>query len=48
MVRVGLSEGFVMAGYIPLVNIEMDKYACDTLRTRAAFHLLKANNKFQK
>lgn len=39
----GLSEGFIRAGYIPLAHIEMDKYACDTLRTRAAFHWLKDN-----
>lgn len=44
----GLSEGFVRAGYTPLAHIEMDKYACDTLRTRAAFHWLKANNQLQK
>ena len=40
----GLSEGFVKAGFTPLAHIEMDKYACDTLRTRAAFHYLKENN----
>ncbi|MBK5719541.1 DNA cytosine methyltransferase [Dysgonomonas sp. Marseille-P4677] len=40
----GLSEGFIRAGYTPLAHIEMDKYACDTLRTRAAFHHLKAQN----
>jgi DNA (cytosine-5)-methyltransferase 1 len=40
-----LSEGFVRAGYIPLAHIEMDKYACDTLKTRAAYHWLKDNNK---
>ena len=44
----GLSEGFVRAGYTPLAHIEMNKYACDTLRTRAAFHWLKANNRLQK
>ena len=44
----GLSEGFVRAGYTPLAHIEMNKYACDTLRTRAAFHWLKANNQLQK
>lgn len=43
----GLSEGFIRAGYTPLAHIEMDKYACDTLKTRAAFHWLKANNKLQ-
>jgi DNA (cytosine-5)-methyltransferase 1 len=26
----------------------MDKYACDTLKTRAAFHWLKTNNQLQK
>ncbi|OAV70957.1 Modification methylase HaeIII [Bacteroidales bacterium Barb4] len=41
----GLSEGFIRVGYTPLAHIEMDKYACDTLRTRAAFHYLKSQNK---
>ena len=41
----GLSEGFIRAGFNPLAHIEMDKYACDTLRTRAAFHWLKEENK---
>ena len=40
----GLSEGFIKAGFTPLAHIEMDKYACDTLRTRAAFHYLKDKN----
>jgi DNA (cytosine-5)-methyltransferase 1 len=40
----GLSEGFIRAGYTPLAHIEMDKYACDTLKTRAAFHYLKSTN----
>jgi DNA (cytosine-5)-methyltransferase 1 len=44
----GLSEGFIRAGYTPLAHIEMDKYACDTLKTRAAFHWLKSNNQLQK
>ena len=44
----GLSEGFIRAGYTPLAHIEMDKYACDTLKTRAAFHWLKSNNKLQR
>jgi DNA (cytosine-5)-methyltransferase 1 len=39
----GLSEGFIRAGYNPLAHIEMDKNACDTLRTRAAFHYLQDN-----
>ena len=41
----GLSEGFVRAGYTALAHIEMDKYACDTLKTRAAFHYLKSVDK---
>ncbi|MDR0630685.1 MAG: DNA cytosine methyltransferase [Holosporales bacterium] len=44
----GLSEGFIRAGYTSLAHIEMDKYACNTLKTRAAFHWLKANNQLQK
>ncbi|MDR1896134.1 MAG: DNA cytosine methyltransferase [Prevotellaceae bacterium] len=44
----GLSEGFIRAGYTPLAHIEMDRYACDTLKTRAAFHYLKTNNQLQK
>lgn len=41
----GLSEGFVRAGFTPLAHIEMDRYACQTLKTRAAFHWLDKNNK---
>lgn len=37
----GLSEGFKNAGFSPLAHVEMDKYACDTLRTRATYHFLK-------
>ena len=33
----GLSEGFIRAGYEAIAHIEMDHYACDTLKTRAAF-----------
>lgn len=41
----GLSEGFVRAGFTPVAHIEMDKYACETLRTRAAYHYLEENGK---
>lgn len=37
-----LSEGFVNHNCIPLSHIEMDKNACDTIRTRVAFHYLKS------
>ena len=41
----GLSEGFVRAGFTPIAHIEMDKYACETLKTRAAYHYLEENDK---
>ncbi|MBP3740571.1 MAG: DNA cytosine methyltransferase [Bacteroidales bacterium] len=41
----GLSEGFVRAGFTPIAHIEMDKYACETLKTRAAYHYLDENNR---
>lgn len=40
----GLSEGFIKAGFHPIAHIEMKKDACNTLKTRSAFHYLKANN----
>lgn len=40
-----LSEGFVNHNFIPLSHIEMDKNACDTIRTRVAYHYLKLNQK---
>jgi DNA (cytosine-5)-methyltransferase 1 len=40
----GLSEGFQRAGFIPVAHVEMDKAACNTLKTRIAFHYLKSMN----
>ena len=40
----GLSEGFINNGYQPIAFIEKDKYCCDTLKTRQAYHHLKENN----
>ena len=37
----GLSEGFVRAGFTSIAHIEMDKFACVTLKTRAAYHYLQ-------
>lgn len=41
----GLSEGFIRAGYRPLAHVEMDRNACDSLKTRLAFHHLSSENK---
>jgi DNA (cytosine-5)-methyltransferase 1 len=40
----GLSEGFLRNGYIPVAHIEKSKDACFTLKTRLAYHYLKADN----
>lgn len=40
----GLSEGFTRAGFAPIAHVEMDKAACNTLRTRDAFHYLEKTN----
>lgn len=41
----GLSEGFIKAGYNPIAHVEMDLNACNTLKTRTAYHWLKENNR---
>lgn len=42
----GLSEGFIRAGFLPIAHVEIENAACNTLRTRAAYHFLKSNKKF--
>lgn len=37
----GLSEGFTRAGFNAIAHVEMNKDACDTLKTRGAYHWLK-------
>jgi DNA (cytosine-5)-methyltransferase 1 len=41
----GLSEGFIRAGFKPIAHVEMDKAACNTLRTRAVYYWLKEKKK---
>jgi len=41
----GLSEGFIRAGFKPVAHVEIDGNACDTLRTRAAYHFLVSQGK---
>lgn len=43
----GMSEGFIRAGFEPIAHVEMDTAACFTLKTRAAYHYLKANKKYE-
>ena len=41
----GLSEGFIRAGFEPVAHVELDQAACFTLRTRMAYHWLKAHGR---
>lgn len=41
----GLSEGFVRAGYTQVAHIEMDKAACNTLKTRSSYKWLNDHEK---
>ncbi len=41
----GLSEGFISAGFTPVAHVEMNPNACDTLKTRLAYHHLKDKKK---
>ena len=43
----GLSEGFIRHGFEPVAHVEMDGAACNTLRTRTAYHYLKEINQFE-
>lgn len=43
----GLSEGFIQAGFEPIAHVEMEISACNTLRTRTAFHYLKSLDKYE-
>jgi len=41
----GLSEGFIRAGFNPIAHVEINKDACDTIKTRTAYHWLKKNKR---
>lgn len=41
----GLSEGFIQAGFEPIAHVEIEKSACNTLKTRTAYHYLKSIKK---
>jgi len=43
----GLSEGFIEQGFLPIAHLEMDENACQTIRTRIAYHYLKKTNNIQ-
>lgn len=42
----GLSEGFVRNDLEPIAHVEIDKAACNTLKTRTAYHYLKSSNQY--
>ncbi len=44
----GLSEGFMREGFTPVAHVEMNKEACDTLKTRTAFHHLKSKDRIKE
>ena len=41
----GLSEGFTTTGFHPVSHVEMNKEACNTLKTRACYYYLKNTGK---
>ena len=41
----GMSEGFIKAGFNPISHIEMDKDACNSIKTRAVYHYLTKEGK---
>ena len=41
----GLSEGFIQEGYEPVAHVEADVAACNTLRTRMAYHWFVATGR---
>lgn len=44
----GFSEGFIDAGCEMVAHVEMDKDACDTIRTRMIYHALKRTSRIDE
>lgn len=44
----GLSEGFTSIGFNPVAHVEMNRDACETLKTRAVYYYLKDNDKLSE
>ena len=44
----GLSEGFTQVGFTPVAHVEVDTAACNTLKTRSAYHWLKSQGRIQE
>lgn len=44
----GFSEGFIFAGSEMVAHVEMDKDACDTIKTRMVYHALKKVGKLDE
>lgn len=40
----GLSEGFIKSGFEAISHVEIDKNACDTLKTRLSYHYLRSKD----
>ena len=44
----GLSEGFTSIGFNPVAHVEMNRDACETLKTRTVYYYLKDNGKLDE
>jgi len=44
----GLSEGFTSIGFNPVAHVEMNRDACETLKTRAVYYYLKYNDRLSE
>ncbi|MFA5131271.1 MAG: DNA cytosine methyltransferase [Patescibacteria group bacterium] len=44
----GFSEGFILSGCDIVAHIEMDKEACETIRTRMVYHALRKKGKLEE